>query len=340
MKKLLLAVAVSSVAAGSANAATVYEKDGFTYKLNGDFQVQMRQAIGVDERAEVEYDDLELKNYVSYDLGNGLTGFGRVDFGFKKAAEDDQRGSNLEESYVGLKYGVASFSFGKQNFASYEFGIEEAYEVKTIDEDRFDGTGTDGDDTVRLDVELDNVYIAASHEMKSSDGQDDGKGGTIDGIDGEYYDLFVGTDIAGLELAAAYQQYRPVTDAVNGDSVGTYGVSAAYDFGFMSLAADYSVSDWTKDDDQNVSWTEEDMTQYNVAAVFGVASTTDVAVGVGNKDSDVDGYKDVTEWYANVTYKFPEAKNVRVFAEVADSDLKKSNKEVDMGMLAGLRVKF
>ncbi|KXS54283.1 MAG: Uncharacterized protein AWU57_1319 [Marinobacter sp. T13-3] len=333
MKKLLLAVAVSSVAAGSANAATVYEKDGFTYKLNGDFQVQMREAIGVDERAEVEYDDLELKNYVSYDLGNGLTGFGRLDFGFKDAAEDDTNGSNLEEAYVGLKYGVASFSFGKQNFASDEFGIEEAYEVETIDEDRFDGFETDGDDSVRVDVELDNIYIVASHEMDADD--DKGKG-----IGGEFYDLFVGTDIAGLELAAAYQQYRPVDVAVNGDSVGTYGVSAAYDFGFMSLAADYSVSDWTKDDDQNVSWTEEDMTQYNVAAVFGVASTTDVAVGVGNKDSDVDGYKDVTEWYANVTYKFPEAKNVRVFAEVADSDLKKSNKEVDMGMLAGLRVKF
>jgi predicted porin len=332
MKKLLLAVAVSSVAAGSANAATVYEKDGFTYKLNGDFQVQMREAIGVDERAEVEYDDLELKNYVSYDLGNGLTGFGRLDFGFKDAAEDDKNGSNLEEAYVGLKYGVAAFSFGKQNFASDEFGIEEAYEVETIDEDRFDGTGTDGDDTVRLDVELDNVYIAASHEM---DARDDN-----DGIDGEYYDLFVGTEIVGLELAAAYQQYRPVDTALDGDSVGTYGISAAYDFGFMSLAADYSVSDWTKDDDQSVSWTEEDMTQYNVAAVFGVASTTDVAVGMGNKDSDVDGYEDVTEWYANVTYKFPEAKNVRVFAEVADSDLKKNNEEVDMGMLAGLRVKF
>ena len=45
MKKILLAVAVSSIAAGSASAATIYEKDGFTYKLNGDFQVQMRQAI-------------------------------------------------------------------------------------------------------------------------------------------------------------------------------------------------------------------------------------------------------------------------------------------------------
>ena len=323
MKKLLLAVAVSSVAAGSANAATVYEKDGFTYKLNGDFQVQMRQAIGVDERAEVEYDDLELKNYVSYDLGNGLTGFGRVDFGFKKAAEDDQRGSNLEESYVGLKYGVASFSFGKQNFASYEFGIEEAYEVKTIEEDRFDATGTDGDDTVRIDVELDNVYIAASHEMKSADT------GADDGIDGEYYDLFVSTKLVGLELAAAYQQARRYGKA---DSQDTYGVSASYDFGFMNLAADYSLTD-----DNN---TDVETKQYNVAAVFPVASTTDVAVGMGNKDSDATGYEDVTEWYANVTYKFPQAKNVRVFAEVADSDLKKNNKEVDMGMLAGLRVKF
>ena len=62
MKKLLLAVAVSTVAAGSVNAATVYEKDGFTYKLNGDLQVQLRQKIGDEERAHVDYDDLELKN--------------------------------------------------------------------------------------------------------------------------------------------------------------------------------------------------------------------------------------------------------------------------------------
>jgi len=78
---------VSSVAAGSASAATIYEKDGFTYKLNGDFQVQMRQAIGNDERAEVEYDDLELKNYVSYDLGNDLTAFGRLDFWLQESRE-------------------------------------------------------------------------------------------------------------------------------------------------------------------------------------------------------------------------------------------------------------
>jgi predicted porin len=321
MKKLLLAVAVSSVAAGSASAATIYEKDGFTYKLNGDFQVQMRQAIGNDERAEVEYDDLELKNYVSYDLGNNLAAFGRLDFGFKNAAEKNENGSNLEEAYVGLKYNVVSFSFGKQNFASDEFGIEEAYEIKTIDEDRFDDTGTKGDDTLRVDLELDNVYVALSHEM---DARDDGAG-----IDGEYYDVFVATDIADLTLAAAYQVNNPAGSA---DSRDTYGVSASYDFGFMNLAADYSVTD-----DNN---TDFETKQYNIAAVFGVASTTDVAVGMGNKDSDENGFKDITEWYANVTYKFPQAKNVSVFAEVANSDLEENGKEVDMGMLAGLRVKL
>lgn len=314
MKKLLLAVAVSTVAAGSVNAATVYEKDGFTYKLNGDFQIQFRQATGFDERAEVEYDDMELKNYVAYDLGNDLTAFGRLDVGYKKAAEGSQDASNLEEAYVGLKYGVASFSFGKQDFAGDEFGIEEAYEVETIDEDRFDGVETAGDDTIRVNIELENVYIAASHEMDAAD------------QDGEYYDLFVATELAGLELAAACQQSRA---AGASESADTWGVSASYDFGFMNLAADYSSTD--EDDFET--------TQYNLAAVFAVAATTDVALGMGNKEED--DADDITEWYANVTYKFPAAKNVSVFAEIAQSDLEDaSGDDADMGFLAGMRVKF
>lgn len=60
MKKLTLAVAIS-VAAGSASAATIYEGKGFTYKLNGDLQVQLRQDVGNDQNPEIEFDDLELK---------------------------------------------------------------------------------------------------------------------------------------------------------------------------------------------------------------------------------------------------------------------------------------
>jgi len=313
MKKLLLAVAVSTVAAGSASAATVYEKDGFTYKVNGDLQVQLRDNWDPEKDAEIEFDDLELKNYVSYDLGNDMKAFGRVDFGFKDAADDKQSGSDLEEAYVGLQYGVASFSFGKQNFASDEFGVEEIYE-DMVGEDQFDNVATDGDDTLRVDIELDNVYLVASYEMEA-EGEDS--------ANGEYFDLFASTEFAGLTLAAAYQNATPEIGAEDFD---TWGVSASYDFDIATLAADYSV---TEDTD-----VQPEQTLYNVAATFDVTSTTGVALGMQNYEED--GSEDVTGWYANVTYKFPAAKNVSVFAEVSDLDVDDS----DTGYLAGMRVKF
>lgn len=307
MKKLLLAVAVS-VAAGSASAATIYEGNGFTYKLNGDLQVQLRKEAGKDEHADVEFDDLELKNYVSYDLGNDMKAFGRVDFGFKDAAEDKQDGSDLEEAYIGLAFGNTSISFGKQNFASDEFGIEEAYELIS-DEDRFDAMGTDGDDTIRLDVEFDNAYIVASYEMEAEGESSE---------NGEYFDLFASTKIASVTLAAAYQNMTP---SIGDDDIDTWGVSASFDAGFATFAADYSSTDDIAD-------------QYNIAAVFAAAGTTDIALGMVNTDPE--NGDDVTEWYANVTYKFPTQKNVSLFAEIADTDEDGS----DMGYLAGMRIKF
>ena len=317
MKKLLLAVAVSA-AASSASAVTVYEGNGFTYKLNGDLQVQLRKEIGQDENADIEFDDLELKNYVSYDLGNDMKAFGRVDFGFKDAADDsDADGSNLEEAYLGLAFGGTSISFGKQNFASDEFGVEEAYELKTVREDRFDAVGTDGDDTIRVDVELANAYIVASYEMEAE--------GEKSEADGEFFDLFASTDIGDLTLAAAYQRWNEaVIDGT--ESVDTWGISASYDAGFATFAADYSTSDSNNDNN--------DADQYNLAAVFAAAQTTDIAIGVVNVDED--NGDDITEWYANVTYKFPTQKNVSLFAEIADSD----EDGADMGYLAGMRVKF
>lgn len=239
----------------------------------------------------------------------------------KDYANQDDEGEEdlLEEAYVGMKYGVASFSFGKQNFASDEFGIEESVELDS-DEDQFDRQGTDGDDTLRVDVDLENVYLVASYELEAEDTDSEGD---------EYFDVFVSTDLADLTLAAAFQQ-RTLQESDGGDSVDTYGVSASYDFGFMSLAADYSVSDEYEDDGD----IEPETKQYNIATVLEVASTTDLALGMVNTDPD-EG-EDITEWYANVTYKFPSAKNVRLFAEIGDTD----EDDVDMGYLAGMRVKF
>lgn len=314
MRKLILAVAVASVAAGSVNAATLYEKDGLTYKMNGDFQIQLRQKIGADEELFVDFDDLEIKNYISYDLGDDMTAFGRLDFDFKDHANGKDVNKPIEEAYVGLKYGVVSGSIGKQNFASDEFGIEQAYEAP-LDEDQFDAIATDGDDTIRFDVELDNVYLVLTHELEA-----EGKQGISE--TGEYTDLFVSTELAGLVLAGAYQKHRPLA----GLSLDTYGVSASYDLGVAKVGADYSITD-----DSN---TDLETTLYNLAASFDVTNTTGVAIGMQNQETD--GSEDVTGYYANVTYKFPSAKNVSAFAELADTDEDNS----DMGYLAGMRVKF
>ncbi|WP_240616630.1 porin [Marinobacter fuscus] len=253
----------------------------------------------------MDYDDLELKNYVSYDLGNSMKAFGRLDFDFKDHANGKDVDEPIEEAYVGIGYGVATFTLGKQNFASDEFGVVEAYETP-LDDDQFDSVKTDGDDTFRVDVELEKVYLAASYELEAED---------KNGITGEFFDLFASTGIAGLELAAAFQRNTPLGQ----DERNTWGVSAGYDFGLFGLAADYSVTD-----DSN---TDLETTLYNVAATIDVTSTTAVALGMQNQEQD--NSDDVTAWYANVTYKFPTAKNVSVFAEVADTD----EDNADMGSL-------
>ncbi len=322
MRKLLLAAAVAA-ASGSAHAATIYENGGFEYKLNGDFQVQLRQKSGDDKNPDIEFDDLELKNYVSYRLNDDMTAFGRVDFGFKDAANDeaDADSGDLEEAYVGMAFGGTSISFGKQNTAGDEFGIEEAIETHT-DEDRFDAVGaTDGDDVIRIDSQLGNVYLVASYELESEGN---------DSENGEYVDLFASTEFGGLELAAAYQEWNEA-DGGNDETVDTWGVSAAYDFGIATLAADYSESD------SNDDTTDNNADQYNLAAVFAAAETTDIAIGMTETSyDDLVGKEDVTEWYANVTYAFPAHKNVTVFAEIADTD----EDNADVGYLAGMRIKF
>ncbi|MGY8870527.1 MAG: porin [Pseudomonadales bacterium] len=308
MKKLILAASIAAIATGSANAATIYEGKGLTYKLKGDFQVQLRQDVGDDQNLDVEFDDLELKNSVVYDLNNGLKAFGQLDFGFKNAAEDKQDGSDLEEAYIGLDFGKVAVSVGKQNFATDEFGVEAAYELRS-EADRFEEQGTDGDDTIRVNASLDNVYIAASYEIEAEGESSE---------NGQSLDLFVSTELSGVELAAAYQTMEATPTSASKD---TWGVSAAYDFGVAKLAADFST-------------TEDVADQYNLAAVIPVDKTTKVAVGMLNIKPETGD--DVTEWYANVTYKFPSQKNVSVFAEIADTD----EDDIEIGYLAGMRLKF
>lgn len=309
MKKTTLALAVSTaIFAQASTAATIYDDGGLTYKMKGDWQVQLRDNASETKDLDVEFDDLEIKNTVTYDLGNNLQAFGQLDFSFDKAAENQQSGDKLEEAYMGVKSGGIAFRVGKMNTAGDEFGVEAAYEKPAgMNEDQFEAMVDAGDDVLRVDADFDVVYLSVSHELESEGNTSQGDAST---------DLFVGTDLGDLSLAAAYQTYDN-----NADS---WGVSAKYDFGFAKLGADYSMSD--------VEDSDLDETTYNLVAIFKASQTTNVALGYVNVDDDIEAED---AWYANVSYRFPAQKNVTLFAEVSDSD---AGDETDI--LAGMQIKF
>ncbi|MGH1460465.1 MAG: porin [Neptuniibacter sp.] len=306
MKKITLALAISAaVLSQASNAATIYDDKGLTFKMKGDWQIQLRDNADDTKDLEVEFDDLEIKNTVSYDLGNGLQAFGQLDFSFNSAAEGGTDGSKLEEAYLGLRNGGVAARVGKMNTAGDEFGVEAAYEKPAgVGEDQFERVKDAGDDVIRVDAEFANVTLSASHEVEANDG------------DQEATDLFINADFDAVSVAAAFQTVD--------DTAESWGLSAEFDAGFAKIGADYSVSD--------IEGQDEDDTTTNLVAKFKATDTTSVAIGFVNYDKN---NTDTDAWYANVSYKFPAQKNVKLFAEISDSD---AGDETDV--LAGMQIKF
>ncbi len=309
VSKMILALIATALVASSASAATVYEKDGFKYQIKGDWQIQLRQDAGDDQHLDVEYDDLEIKNTISYDLGNNLSAFGQLDFGGKKAADEDAKYMHLEEAYVGLAYQDYSILMGKTTSAADEFGVYSGMEDYGTDEEAFEGHGEEsGDDLIKAEASIEMVSIIAAYEVEAENEVSE---------DTSFYDIFVSAEFAGFELGAAFQN---IDDA---DTI-IYGVSIAYDAKIVWVGADYSIAD--VDGDEYTVW--------NIAASVPVTEKTTITAGFNMNDSDVDGYEEVSEYYANVQHKLH--KNVKVFAEVGNSD----EDDSDMGYMAGMQIKF
>lgn len=311
--------AASVVCPDPAQALTVYEKDGLKFSIKGDWQIQLRQDYGKDQDADIEYDDLELKNAVKYDLANGFFAFGQLDFGFKNAADksDSDEAPHLEEAHIGFGYEIGDDGefkgwFGKGDSAADAFGIEQAIE-SPLGDDAFDNHGaTDGDDMIKLGVDFGMVNVLTSYELKADSEKSKGNG--------EFFDIVAITNYAGFELGLAYQDYQDYGDP---DSITLWGISAAYDAKFAKFYVDYSET--------------EDVSAFiNAAVTVPIGKQVKIGGGYQYEDFDLDGVDGVGAWYTNVTYKFEAAKNVSVFAEIGDTD--KSG--TDLGWLIGGRIKF
>ena len=314
---LAACLAMGAISNSAHATITLYEKGPLTYQLKSDLQIQLKEDVGTDQDLNVDFDDLELKNVVNYKINDDLTALGELHFSYDNAARSETRDtSRLEEAFLGFKFSNAKVVIGKTNSAGDEFGVEKALESIGIDDDGFAAVADNGDDLIRLDASLGNVSIASSVELEA-----DGEG--VD-QDKSFADFFISAKIGSAKIAAAYMNYNdnPASGSTDGDAdVG--GVSISFKAGGLNIGADYSTVDYEGNTDVSIS---------NLAVSFATAPTTSVSLGVANEDPD--GGAKVKGWYGNVTYKFPIAKNVRLFAEIGDND----KDDVDLGYVLGLRV--
>ncbi|PWQ92808.1 porin [Leucothrix pacifica] len=297
----MLATAIAGLTASSvATAANVYEKDDLTLSVEGDYQVQIYQAIGDDADHDVDYDDLELKFGAKYNLGNGMTAFGQLDLDWNGQGDglSEDGDEIIDEAYVGLSKGAFTTSLGRQYWGSDNFGVEKAYEMNG-------GTAfgtTGGNDTLKLGYEGARFGATLSHEF-----QDSG--------DEEATDLMLTTKFGPAEVGIAYQTLQAQAGA---ERLETSGIMASFDVGPTNVGFDYSTND--------------DADYTNAAVSFPIRGKTTGAVGATLIDED--GQDDVTQWYLNATHKLHS--NVNLFAEIGDNDVDNT----DLGYLAGMQVKF
>ncbi len=324
MKKLSLALAIALAAtSGVTNAATIYKQKGLTYKIDGDIQVQLRQRIDTssttEERVQVDFDDTEFKNKISYDLGNGYKAFAEAHF---DAGKDSGGAVESEETFVGFAGKNFKVQLGRMDYATNKFETEQGIE-EPGPESAFDAASVDGTDVLLAEFEAGAITLIMSHDF--------GAGGTVRNRNSsvESTDIYLEAKINdSVSLGFAGQTIK--ADLTQEDS-NAYGINAKIKAGSAKIAVDYSKRDDTAfDGDTDLV----DLKVTNASVKFPVAKSTKATLGFTNQSNRADSVDDF--WYANVVYKFPQAKKVSVFAEVQSSDADNS----DAGFLAGMRVKF
>lgn len=322
MKKLVSTALAASLiaAAGAAQAVTVVEKDGFSYSIGGEWQIQLRQQVGDDQDMDVEYDDLEIRNAAAYKLSDNLTAFGELDWGAKNAADkEDYNELHLEEAYLGFQFNQIKVLVGKTDDAADGFGVAD-YQEAVINDDAFDAVGnTGGDDLIQVSGDFGGFSFITDYEI-SADSADSG-------TNGEYGQIRVGYSVANFSLGATYQNNDGGDDA---DDTSVYGISLAYDAGVVMVGADYSEA-------------EDEVSVWNAIVAVPVQDFTFKASFQSfSYDDDATlttttlAGEDVNCWYLTAIYTFPAHSNVNLFAEISDSDAD----DTDMGYLFGMRLHF
>jgi predicted porin len=310
MKKTLIALSVL-VAAGSVNAANVYDNDGVMVDVYGDFAVHYEQGQGTndaghDQDAAIVVDDADFGFNFESAINEEMAIIANMDVTGEGNLE-------LDDLTVGLKAGATTIKVGDQVNLVDEIGISNDFAFGLGTAETMVALADSGEQVINVQYDDGEKFYAGMSSTTASDGDDTT-------TEGSQFALKAGVRFGDADVVAYYADGDVKED--NNDA-SALALKGSYALGDVVLSALYVTAEEDTDGDvdsigANVQYTMDK-----------------VGFNLGMVDHDADAAaNEYSEYYANVSYAV--AKNATAFFEVQDNDISGE----DMGYAAGLTVKF
>ncbi|NOI66313.1 porin [Vibrio sp. 99-8-1] len=346
MKKTLIALSVL-VAAGSVNAAEIYNKDGNTFNFGGKLDVQYKKSLTPDADPKLQADDAEFNFEVIRQVNDNVKVLGYWEFdGIDSNAKKEK---NLGNAYAGFDTNFGKLTFGIQDTVMDGAGVGNDMEFGT--NAKVDDAGLSSENLAMYSYDQGMFFMAASTILDGNDDTSfvDGKIG-VRPTEGLELRLFALDATTAAEAATYKQDPDSSTSSIIEDSAakaetdyGVYAIQAQYAFDNFDIEASYA--------DGSSQEKGEKKFDKKIMAISGAYNMGDFQFNLGYSTTDDEKLeKDYANYYANVLYTV--APSSIVYFEVGgntgyyDTTTKKQgnqgadSKDYEVGYVAGIQVKF
>lgn len=352
MKKTIVAVAVAALAATSANAATIYAKDGTTVNVSGSLRLMLDKTT--DHRADLEDDGSRLIIDVKHELGEGFSALANIQTRTGDLGGKGDKGFRTKYVYAGFaQENIGTLTFGKQVTAGDSFKLADPTENFTS---ILDATGIkDAADKVvnfksanfaGFGVETSYIFDNSSERYDAKDNYQENENGYQ--ILAKYENNFDGLGFAAHAMYSHKKGEQSVampasadfdkTTLTNGitledgtltftDTVKSWGLGAGVEFAGFGFAADYVDTKLDKFDSKIKAW--------QLATTYQVTDAVDAYMAYHQfkyDDEKVKGFAIGSHYNLN--------QNVQTYVEYTTEKGTWEKADRDNKYYAGLRVFF
>ena len=365
MKKTIVAVAVAALAATSANAATIYSKDGTTVNVSGSLRLMLDKTT--DHRADLQDDGSRLIINVKHELGEGFSALANIQTRTGDLGGKGDDGFRTKYVYAGFaQENIGTLTFGKQVTAGDSFKLADPTENFNSVIDATDLK--DAEDKVVNFVStnmagfgLEASYIFA-HDSAREGTTKDGKSyykpnqngyqvlakyeNDFDGVGFAAHAIYAQNKLEGQKNIAA--SGKPAFYVGNGETYNhkVWGLAAAVNVADFGFAVDYAES--KASDNHTVKYdgfdglAAEKIKAWQIATTYQVSEPMDVYMGYhqfkGKADKAGVADQKVKGFVVGSHYQL--AQNVQTYVEYTTEKGDWDKAERQNAYYAGLRVFF